>query len=227
MAIICRKYNLLFIMTPRTACTAIGELLCQHYGGEFLPTEDILDSHGLISVQKKHSTLSELLAHNLLTASESKSLLKVAAVRNPFDSLVSLYFKQRLKYQPLLADPTSWVHRTPGYVRTMRHAQTGSFERWVFRMCYRKIVKRLLGLQNSMFADYTTGADDVIRFESMEKDLKKAFDRAGIDWKADIPNVNRTDERVNRDYRSYYSRPATFAVATAYSYDLKTYGYRF
>ena len=44
MAIICRKYKLLFIMTPRTACTAIGELLCDHYDGEFLPGEDILDS---------------------------------------------------------------------------------------------------------------------------------------------------------------------------------------
>lgn len=227
MAIICRKYNLLFVMTPRTACTAIGELLCEHYGGEFLPAEDILDSRGLISVQKKHSTLSELIAHNLLTAGEAKSLLKVAAVRNPFDSLVSLYFKQRLKYQPLLADPTSWVHRSPGYTKSMRYAQRDSFDKWVFRMCYRKIIKRVLGLRASMFADYTTGTDEVIRFESMDEDLKKAFDRCGIDWKAEIPSVNRTDERTDCNYRSFYSRPAALAVATAYSYDLKTYGYRF
>lgn len=227
MAIICHKYKLLFIMTPRTACTAIGELLCEHYGGEFLPAEDILDSRGFISVQKKHSTLSQLLAHNLLTAREAKSLLKVAAVRNPFDSLVSLYFKQRLKYQPLLADPTSWVHRFPGYAQSMRYAQRDSFNAWVFRVCYRKIIKRLLGLRASMFADYTNGADEVIRFESMEEHLKKAFNRAGMDWKADIPSINRTDERTDRNYRSFYSRPAALAVAAAYSYDLNTYGYRF
>jgi hypothetical protein len=227
MAIICRKYNLLFIMTPRTACTAIGELLCEHYEGEFLPAEDILDSCGFISVQKKHSTLSELLEHNLLTAHEAKSLLKVAAVRNPFDSLVSLYFKQRLKYQPLLADPASWVHRLPGYAQSMRRAQRDSFNTWVFRVCYKKIIKRLLGLRASMFAEHTNGADEVIRFESMEEDLRKAFNRAGIDWKADIPSVNCTDERPDRDYRSFYSRPAALAVAVAYSYDLKTYGYRF
>lgn len=192
-----------------------------------MPAEDILDSRGFISVQKKHSTLSQLLAHNLLTAREAKSLLKVVAVRNPFDSLVSLYFKQRLKYQPLLADPTSWVHRSPGYTKSMRYAQRDSFNAWVFRVCYRKIVKRLLGLRASMFADYTNGADQVIRFESMEEDLKKVFERAGIDWKAGIPSVNRTDERTDRNYRSFYSWPATFAAATAYSYDLKTYGYRF
>jgi hypothetical protein len=227
MAIICRKYNLLFIMTPRTACTAIGELLCDHYSGEFLPAEDILDSRGFMSVQKKHSTLSQLLAHNLLTAREAKSLLKVAAVRNPFDSLVSLYFKQRLKYQPLLADPTSWVHRFPGYAQSMRYAGAHSFNRWVLRVSYRKVMKRVLGVRSSMFADHTNGVDEVIRFESMEEDLKKAFNRAGIAWRADIPSVNRTNERTDRDYRSFYSRPAALAVALAYSYDVKTYGYRF
>src|SRR5436190_19337881 len=155
MAIICRKYNLLFIMTPRTACTAIGELLCQHYGGEFLPSEDILDSKGFISVQKKHSTLSEILEHKLLAVEEAKSLLKIAAVRNPFDSLVSLYFKQRLKYRPLLGDPTSWVNRSIGYARHMRYAQTHTFNEWVLKVSYRKLIKKFLRLRPSMFADYT------------------------------------------------------------------------
>jgi len=227
MAIICRKYNLLFIMTPRTACTAIGELLCQHYGGEFLPSEDILDSKGFISVQKKHSTLSEILEHKLLTVEEAKSLLKIAAVRNPFDSLVSLYFKQRLKYRPLLGDPTSWVNRSPRYGEFMRYAQAHSFSQWIFKSCYRRIIKRLLGFRSSMYADWTEGMDMVLRYESIEKDLKDAFNRAGIEWKADIPKVNRTEERANRDYRSCYYRPAVLAVSLAFSDDLKTYGYTF
>src|SRR5437899_5850972 len=151
MAIICRKYNLLFIMTPRTACTAIGELLCEHYAGEFLPAKDILDSRGFISVQKKHSTLSQLLAHNLLTVGEAKSLLKIAAVRNPFDSLVSLYFKQRLKYQPLLSDPSSWVNRSIGDAGQVRYTQTHSFNDWVFKVSYRKFIKRHLKIRASMF----------------------------------------------------------------------------
>jgi Sulfotransferase family len=227
MAIICRKYNLLFIMTPRTACTAIAELLCGQYGGEFVPSEDIQDAHGFISVQKKHSTLPELIKHKLLTEEEAKSLLKVAAVRNPFDSLVSLYFKQRSKYQPLLTDPSSWVNRSPGYPQNMRYAQTHSFNEWVVKVSYRKAIKRLLGLRASMFAEHIDGMDEVLKYESIEKDLKEAFKRAGIEWKADIPKVNRTDERPDRDYRSFYSRPAALAVAFAYSYDLKTYGYRF
>jgi len=227
MAIICRQYGLLFIMTPRTACTAVGDLLCTHYGGEFIPAEDILDSQGFISVQKKHSTLSELIKHKILTSQEAKPLLKIAAVRNPFDSLVSLYFKQKLKYQPLLADPSSWVNRSIGYAGRMHYAQTHSFNEWVFNVSYRKLIKRFLTLRASMFADYTSGMDVILRYERIEEDLKEAFSRAGIAWKANLPNVNRTDERAAGDYRLLYSRTAALVVRLAYAYDLKTYGYQF
>jgi hypothetical protein len=227
MAIICRKYKLLFIMTPRTACTAVGELLCKQYGGEYLPAADILDSKGFIAVQKKHCTLSELYERKLLTPEEAGSLLKVAAVRNPFDSLVSLYIKQRLKYQPLLADPNSWVNRSPGYAEYMKIAQTHSFPQWVFRSCYRKAIKRLLGFRPSMFADFTSGMDVVMRYENIEEDLSAVFRKAGMASKADLPVVNRTDERSNGDYRSHYTRGAALITGFAYAQDLETYGYRF
>jgi hypothetical protein len=227
MAIICRKYNLLFIMTPRTACTAIGELLCERFGGEFIPSGDILDARGLILVDKKHSTLSDLIKHNILTTEEAKSLLKVAAVRNPFDSLVSLYFKQRSKYQPLLGDPASWVNRLPGYAKNMRYARTHSFNGWVLRVCYRKVIKRLLGFSPSMFADHTRGVDMVMRYENIEADLTEVFRKAGMGSRADIPVVNRTDEKSDSDYRSFYSRIGELAVTLAYSGDLKMYDYRF
>jgi hypothetical protein len=227
MAIICRKHRLLFIMTPRTACTAIGELLCSYYGGEFLPREDILDPSGRIAVQKKHSNLEELVQHKILAPDETKSLLKVAAVRNPFDTLVSLYFKQRFKYQPLLEDPNSWVNRAPTYAKNMRYAQTHSFNEWVFRKCSRQLVKRLLGFPPSMFVHYTKGTDMVMRYECIDQDLESVFRRVGMEPKAGIPVVNRTDERTDRNYRSYYSRAAVLAAGVAFSDDLKTYSYRF
>src|SRR5207253_2638051 len=212
MAIICRKYNLLFIMTPRTACTAIGELLCERFGGEFIPSDDILDSRGSILVDKKHSTLSDLIKHKILTREEANSLLKVAAVRNPFDSLVSLYFKQRSKYQPLLGDPASWVNRLPEYAKKMRYAQAHSFNRWVLKVSYRKLIKRLLGFRPSMFAEHTRGVDVVMRYETIETDLSEVFRKAGMGSEAKIPMVNRTDERANWNYRSCYSRLAELAV---------------
>jgi hypothetical protein len=227
MAIICRKYNLLFIMTPRTACTAVGELLREQFGGEFIPPENILDSLGLIGVDKKHSPLSALIKNNVLTIDQARSLLKVAAVRNPFDSLVSLYFKQRSKYRPLLGDPASWVHGVPRYAEDMRYAQAHSFNRWVLRVTYRKLIKRLLGFHTSMFADHTRGVDVVMRYETIAADLEEVFRRVGMTCEVEIPIVNRTEERANGDYRRYYSPIARLAVMIAYSRDLKMYGYNF
>jgi hypothetical protein len=227
MAIICRKYNFLFIMTPRTACTAIGELLCERYGGEFLPADDILDSKGRIAIQKKHSTLKELLEHKILSAEESKSLLKVATVRNPFDTLVSLYFKQRYKYQPLLSDPTSWVNRSPAYARNMRYAQTHSFSQWLLKKCAKQLAKTLLGAPLSMFRDYTCGMDVVMRYENLSSELDAVFKRLGMPKGVAIPDINRTNERAQRDYRPFYSRASALAVQIAFWSDLKHYSYKF
>lgn len=227
MAIICRKYNLLFIMTPRTACTSIGELLCKHYEGEFIPAQDVLDSRGLITLQRKHSTLSELIKHELLTKEEAHSLFKIAAVRNPFDSLVSLYLKQRSKYRPLLDDPTSWVHRSPRYADNMRYAKTHSFDEWLFSVSYRKVIKRLLGLNPSMFSEYTRGVNMVLRYETIEKDLKHAFRKADIPWKAALPLVNQTGEKSGCPYKSYYSRFSAHVVAFVYAADLREYSFQF
>ena len=228
MAIVCRKYRLLFIIIPRTACTAIGQLLREHYDGEFIPSEDIVDTNnGRISIQKKHSTLTQLIKNNILTDAEAKSLLKVAAVRNPFDTLVSLYLKQRFKYQPLLSDPNSWASRDSTYAKNMRYARTHSFTRWVLRKCSRQMVKRFLGFPNSMFDEYTHGADVVMQYERIEQDLEEVFKRAGMPAKANIPVVNRTAEREARNYRAYYSQAAAAAVRLAFYEDLKAYGYSF
>jgi hypothetical protein len=213
-------------MTPRTACTAIGKLLCEKYGGEFLPQTDISDSKGRITVQQKHSTLGELLRYGVLADAEAKTLLKVASVRNPFDTLVSLYLKQRYKYQPLLADPGSWVNRAPTYARNMKYAQTHSFGRWVLRKCAKQMVKRALGHPPSMFVEYVRGMDRVLRYETISKDLQEVFAAAGM-GNAEIPVINRTDERTERDYRGSYTRLTATAVSVAYSDDLSRWGYAF
>lgn len=214
-------------MTPRTACTAIGEVLRNEFGGEFLPKEDILDSKGFIRIQKKHSTLTELLQNNLLTSEEAASLLKFCAVRNPFDSLVSLYIKKRYKYQPLLSDSLSWVNRIPHYAKDMKYCQTHSFSSWIFKSCSKKVIKYILGMKPSMYNYYTKGVDVVMRYENINKDFQEVLQKAGISFKSSIPIVNRTAEKTDINYRSYYSNFSRKLVEYAYYYDLKTYGYKF
>ncbi len=78
-----------------------------------------------------------------------------------------------------------------------------------------------------MFAEHVRGTDIVLRYETIEDDLKQAFRTAMIPWKATIPRTNLTHERSDRDYRGYYSKFGALAVKLAYSHDLKTYDYRF
>ena len=52
-----------------------------------------------------------------------------------------------------------------------------------------------------MFVDYTRGTDVVMRYESIERDLERVFQKLEVKPKASIPFVNRTDERPERNYR--------------------------
>ena len=70
MAVISKKHNLLFVLNPRTASTALGALLTQNYEGEYIPREDILDDQGMILLQRKHSTISELISNSFLSEEE-------------------------------------------------------------------------------------------------------------------------------------------------------------
>ena len=225
MSIICRSYNLLFIMTPRTACTALGELLLNEYDGEYIPTKDILDSNGIFKVQQKHCTLSQLIDNKILSNKDASGLIKFTAVRNPLDSIVSLYTKKKFKYKPLLDDSDSWIYKLPDYAEDMKYAQSHSFDAWIFKNNKKSFVKRLLGLKPSMFGMFTEGVDEIIRFENLQDDFRNLLEKAKISKKLEIPSVNKTTER-KKDYKEYYSNFSRRFIEFVYQEDLKNYGYK-
>ena len=226
MSIICRSYDLLFIMAPRTACTALGKLLLDEYDGEYIPDKDILDSNGHFKVQKKHCTFSQLIANKILSDKEASRLIKFTTIRNPFDSIVSLYTKKKYKYSPLLEDPDSWVHKLPDYAEDMKYAQNHSFDAWIFKNYKRSFVKRLSGFKPSIFEMFTGGMDEIIRFENLQEDFRELLDKANISKKLDIPSVNKTTER-KKDYKQYYSNFSRKFIEFTFKDDLKKYGYKF
>lgn len=227
MAIICRDHALLFIMAPRTGCTAVGNLLCRDLGGEFLPQSDVVDSDGRAVMRHKHNTLRQLYHYDLLSPDEKKRLLTFTCVRNPFDSLVSLYIKLSSTYQHLLNDSTSFVHRVPGYVESMQWCRTHSFDEWIQqRYAPRRFLKIFRRPRRaSMFGRYTDGADIVMRFERLQSDFEEVLQTAGLP-PMQVPFDNATPER-DRDYRSYYSKQSRALVESALGDDLHRYGYRF
>ncbi len=241
MAIICREHGLLFLMAPRTGCTAIGSVLMDELGGEWLPGDDVVDENGLFVVQKKHCTLQQLLEHNILSEGERAQLVTFTAVRNPFDSLVSLYFKMHQGYQNELNDPESWVYKVPGYAEGLEVTRNLTFEQWINRSYpdlpfylaskplndVRNFVKRLMGKQSHIEDSFVQGVDHVMRFERLQDDFAKVLEAAGVRNPPIIPKINVTKARSDKDYRSFYT-PRTRRKVEVYKEGvLKEFGYAF
>jgi Sulfotransferase family. len=214
-------------MTPRTGCTAIGDLLCEQLEGEYVPKSDIVGPEGFIILGHKHNSVHELFEHGVLTPSEKAQVFTFTAVRNPFDSLVSLYVKLASTYQYLMEDKAAFIHRDPGYIDEMHWCRTHSFDDWIERRYAPRRVFRFFRMRRraSMFQRYVDGADYVMRFERLQDDFDEVLRRVGLE-PLKIPLYNATPDRES-DYRAYYSRRSRQLVESAFSDDLARYGYRF
>lgn len=221
-AVLSQPLSYLFIMAPRTACTATGVHLCKQYEGWWLPERDIHDANGNILVQRKHSTVRQLVRHALITPRQVEELFVFTAVRNPFDSLVSLWVKKTTSYQPLLDDPDSFVNRVPGFADDMRWMLDHTFSEWVQRQ-YGHLRD---GRPRHLYGGYMADADFIMRFETLQEDFVQAMERVGVDDVVDIPVLNVTEERTP-DYRDYYTDRARRLVERVFEADLKRFGYDF
>ncbi|MGH2725445.1 MAG: sulfotransferase family 2 domain-containing protein [Actinomycetota bacterium] len=232
MALISDRYRFLFIMAPRTGCTAIAyNVLVPKLGAVRVPWKDVHDGDGNIVVDSKHGTLQELLDYGFLLPEKAETLFKFCSVRNPFDSLVSLYTKHRTIYSDLANDPKSFLNRKPNVRNDQRRAATMSFSEWVVdrytrRGSWKRGFRRRLGRPQHMYGRYIEGMDHIMRFERMQEDLDEVLSKVGAPSGFDIENLNPTPDR-SRDYRSYYTDEARAAVEHVFRPDLERFGYRF
>lgn len=241
MAIISRERGYLFLMAPRTGCTAIGErVLIAELDGAYFPNADVLDARGLVVAAKKHSTLADLRRATLLTDAEAQSLVVFTAVRNPFDSLVSQYVKMRTSYADLLHDPTSFVQRDPVYRESMQQAQQMGFGEWVAARYVRRGPKQIARRSTwrspgawlrrgwvgprHMYDGFLHGAHHVMRFERLQQDFDAVLALLGLPSHP-IPTWNVTEAKGS--YRDYYDNATRELVAHVFAPDLRRFGYAF
>ena len=224
MPILCREHNLLFLMAPATGCTALGEALIQNLGGEWLPRENIHDERGFIEVDSKHATLDELIEHGCLDRDEAARLTVFTTVRNPYDAMVSYYFKKRA-YRDLIDDPESFVHRIPGWIDEIAACQAMSFSRWVNRKHLRQAIKYARKRRKgSLFRQFTKDADVVLRHETLQADFDNLLRSVGIARSITIPTIGVTKEKLG--YQRYYTPLSRFTVKHLFGADFADYGYR-
>lgn len=223
MAVISDEHDYLFVMAPRTACTALGNLLVEELDGRWIPPEDILDDDGHILVQRKHSTVPDLVDNGVIPIDRARELFKFTTVRNPFDSLVSLWVKKRGRYQELLDDPDSFVNRIPGFADDIRFVRDHTFTEWIDR----EFGDILDGRPRHLYSSFINSVDHIMKFERLQQDFDEVVrEHLGLDRRVEIPVHNTTDER-DPEYRDYYTPKARRIVERVFRADLERFGYRF
>ena len=174
-----------------------------------------------------HASQHRLVERGLVTEEHLRQLLVFGTVRNPFDSMVSLYEKMRTKYAPLLEDETSWVYSQPGYHRSMIVAQDADFSQWlVFHLTRRRLFPVLIAASRPPRAlpDYYRGMDRIMRFENLQADFDAVLEELGV-GAIEIPRINVTARSV--DYRDYYSPRARRLAEHVFSEYRERFGYTF
>lgn len=220
MAIYSNSYGYLFVMNPRTGCTATGRILIDELEGRFCPENDILDESGKIIVGKKHSTVEELLAHEVLNEERLRNTLVFTTVRNPFDSLYSLWAKKRVDYVHLLEKPNSWVNKVPDYRKDMDFIANHSFSDWIRKKYRGRPQQFSLGLK------FAARAQFVMRFETLQQDFERVLKLLGVEREIIIPEMNKTKGREG-DYREHYDENARKIVEKVFHRELQYFGYVF
>jgi hypothetical protein len=219
MAIMSDKYKLIFILNPRTGCTAVSELMLKKMGGRWVPEKDIMDERGKIKIQRKHTTMPELRSLNILKDDVLAEYTSFTTVRNPFDSLLSLWTKKKYKYVGLKNDPKSFVNTIPGYLEDMQFIESHTFPEWIDHFLKDK---KTPAINNK----HVQGVDHILRFERLQDTFSNFMDEKGIDVLLEIPTVNQTKERV-KNYGTMYDDKSIQIVNEKFRGELEKFNYSF
>jgi hypothetical protein len=226
VALLVPDLGLLFIMTPHTGCTAIGELLQERFGARFVPPEDVLGPDGRVVVPRKHTTLAQLIDAGLITSEQRSRLVVAAGVRNPFDEQVSHYTHREREYKARRDDPET-RRKLVGDRPPPPPPRPIDFETWLRRRYVARPWHRLLGRQPHRPVEFTDGADAVIRFERLQADVDDLFARLGVTERLVVPVVNPSGVRRKRPYQEFYTPRARRIVEQVFADRIARFGYRF
>lgn len=145
-----------------------------------------------------HEHMPAAAARRMLGGEIWNGYFKFAAVRNPWDQLVSQYH---------------WKYRS--------HAAPPSFERFA-----RHTVRRRR-LNDSIYAIGGRPAmDDYVRYEALSEDLARVFSRLGLGVPPPLPH-SKSGLRPAGDYRDYYDADLRDLIGRAARWEIDRFGYRF
>lgn len=232
MAVYSEQHKYIFFANPQTASKAIALTLRQKLGGESLPDREIT-RNGKIVARRHHSTYSQLIDAELLTAAQMDALYKFTCVRNPYDQMVSKYLKHAYR---LANDPSQY----PWLEGTTATSPDNSFPQW---LAYQH--KRFIEIEklDKGPLEFIRHADLVIRFESLQAGFDEFLAHIGHpeplsviehnitearkDATAKDPAAAPTEVKRKKKYVDYYDEAGVATVQQMFAPIIERFGYRF
>lgn len=223
MALISDKHKVLFILNPRTASTATSITIHKHLEAKWIPTNDIIDEGGNILIQKKHSTVNQLFNAGFIGKQHIENYIKLVVVRNPFDSLYSLYIKKRFSYQKLRSDKTAFIHKIPNFKNDLDFVQNHTFSEWIIKN-YSKPYS--LKGKTKVNLKWVEGCDKILKFEDLQNEFLSFSKDLNLEDPITIEKKNITQGK-DTNYREAYSDEAREIMQFLLRNELQQLNYTF
>jgi hypothetical protein len=192
----------LFVHVPRTAGNSIQSVLRDYSEDEIVALraeQDGIERFGLRNPKykvRKHSTLAEYRA--ALGKAQFGILYKFTCVRNPWDRMVSYYFRRT-------RDPKEWDRKE-----------------------FRKMISKALSVADYLGLDESKedpfgNVDYVMRFETLADDFRRVCAALNIPAKP-LPEYNRSRRE---QYSRYYDDELRALVRARFALEIERFGYTF
>lgn len=226
MAVICRERKLLYLLNPRTGGSAVANHLIKYFNGEWIPAQDILDSNGTILLQSKHQQLSKLYEFSVLKPDELKEYVIFTNVRDPYDSLVSLYEKYKGRYAQWKDEGNYWVNNSSSHIlNEIEYCSKHSFSEWICSRYWKSALLSVLGLRKfSIHTGYPDGCNKILRKEHLSADFSSMLAEYKVDGNPSIEVYNQTETKKGKSGNSYNFFTRALVYLT-YKDDFINYGY--
>ncbi|MEQ8472937.1 MAG: sulfotransferase family 2 domain-containing protein [Marinoscillum sp.] len=201
--LVSEDHQFIYIKSRKTASTSLEKYLkpyCQN---------------GIIQEKKAHLEAKEI--REIVGTEKWSKYLKICAIRNPWDKMVSFYFwRRRLRLW------NKFIYRVNKNWGNYNIAHEVDFNQFIVDFDQTHLDLDILLLDGKWPEDFL-----FIRYEHLLEDLEKVCQKIGIPFEPEKLRKLKGSFRPKGHYRKYYNDVSREIVRKAYEEDIERMGYTF
>lgn len=199
--IISHKYKYIFIQLEQTGSSSMAKELCKYYDG--------------VPILWKHARYSDFLK---LASEDERKYYSFSGVRNPLDSVVSLYFRH--KFDPANRFKNLDNNSSKLNIKMFNFIKNDcDFAIFLKKFYYKSIY------HNWKSRDFKK-LNYVYKYENIQNDFSIILTKLNIKQIRPLPNKSRAINR-EKDFKVYYPDEIQGMAKIIFSYQMKKFNYLF